>query len=158
MYIRKCDSQLWVYILLNAYQLTSANAICPTSKQCKFMNKVKYTCRNMDLSLYEEMRRIVLVSANAWNCVSVQVDIKTFINRLIPVSSTFCILNKHLPWRLKTKESLLFNSHPMNCLHNLAVFIKVIKTIWKSSTRHCIRKRGADNDEELKRVLQLQVT
>ena len=46
----------------------------------------------------------------------------------------------------------------MNCLHDLAVIIKVIKTMWKSSTGHCIRKRGADNDEELKRVLQLQVT
>ena len=78
--------------------------------------------------------------------------------RLIPVSSNFCILNKHLPWRLKTNESLLFNSHTMNCLHDLAVIIKVIKTIWKSSTRHCIRKREADNDEELKRVLELQVT
>ena len=52
-------------MLLNAYQLTSANAICPTSIQSKFMNKVKYTCRNMDLFIYEEMRRIVLASANA---------------------------------------------------------------------------------------------
>ena len=83
----------------------------------------------MDLFIYEEMRRIVLASDNAWSCVAVQIDIKTVINRLIPVSSTFCILNKHLPWRLKTNESLLFNSHSKNCLHNLAVIIKVINTI-----------------------------